>query len=77
MNLIFQKGSIFESVPRSISGVDYVVISTNSGDICMVLQSLDNNTVLALDAKDPRFESTLTTLGLEKNHSRVVELEVG
>ena len=77
MNVTFQKGNIFSSPPMNISGVDYVVVSTNKGDIFMILQSLDDSTVLALEADDPRFEEILTTLGLEKNQSNVKELQIG
>ena len=76
MKVVFQKGSVFSSPPKSVSGVDYTVIYSDTGVICCILKTLDQHTVISIDARDPIFEETIATLGLEKNQTPVAELSL-
>lgn len=76
MLVTLQKGSITQSAPKQLKGVDYCVIYTDDGSICMVLQTLNRSNVLAITAKDPKFEEVLEMLGLAKNETEIEELKV-
>ena len=75
MKAVVQQGSIFVNEPKILNNVASVIICSDEGIPCQIIQVLSETAIFSISREDPKFFDTIKTLGINLNKSTGVVIE--